>query len=1145
MNESRIIKSIKFHAIKHLLDGEYWHIDKLFAYAVAIIYPFIDQVKYDNQSGSIKQFVKVLSKFLRTSKSKNLDVLSFDGLVSFFISEFCPTVTDSLKKECLSESISLIAAIGADGFISWRGKTEVYNSIVNTYENDAYLHGYGYETYNPPIAEDEKSDIEELLPNQVVEVVNVPKIKKARQCMSNGVKETEEEKVLNKLWREKIFGDHYKECMPYVWKLQIPYRLYCELKEALQSVFKVVKQSTLLNNHCEKIFVYVAEWFKWEYQPGIQNNAFTDLDKNITRTQVTYVCKKIWNNLSKWQNFRYSGEFNEIHLYSIYALGGFPLRAIFKSYKIDSLFECLLQEDDVDILTDSLLKVIPGLSDAFRQSLTIEKGSWKQFIQAMCDCPDSLYADIDKIDNEKVKYFYERLENGRRESVDKAIKYYWIFYTSPDCEDITGDLIVEVGRNKKDKSNGSVVAEVLNSKDEQLYIGIECQNEIINYRKYSRTHDGKRYVGWGTPSNRMRGYIEDLSQPINVCKYNISQLQAGKGEKVKSFDLGHKYIEVYATDDGSGWTTLREFKKNTKAVLFPSEAYNIVGNTSNLQNKIIGNVSWSICEILEVVQLIDKETGKIYNLYQEGEVSVRLVPRTEIIKYSDASKTLIKCSINGQEEYLPLMMGIPTGKSIKIYPSKSREDNFALKFKDSNVKAEYTQNRQRCTLSENDTFGIISLDLCVKSNGVVYNYKNKYYFIPANCIRRDVINNKIIFDSLAGRKVCKVQSDDEEIFLETSYYEDNGSTYQIDDTIKFRIYDTETDYIEVDIYRPILYRELSLNGNVIKRYNDTINNEQKISLPYILREDFNLRIFDKDGVNYPSHFRNMRWFPLGRPQNAIQQCDEFSIYLYANRQIKGEKIGVLDIGSKGVDQYKFYYWKVDNETQPSFIETSYDKEQQRLVVPTECLTNGGLIFQSLNDCTPRHYVTPIYANNNWILLTNPPYPDSLIYKCYKIAVTHKVPFTQFYPLHRAIISLTTLRALYDNVMADKNFSKTEGFAELHRFANEFCFEWILLPRGFWRRANKQQVVKLLQHSSFIQNSTDKQLLRRLVEIYLNTKLQDGAQVRKQNIARTFRYMRGMKRDPQMIPASIENVEAIKCLYESNEWINDLLVVFEN
>lgn len=940
------------------------------------------------------------------------------------------------------------------------------------------------------------------------------------------------EKDLNEFWCKYIYNDAYENCMPYVWKLRIPNEKYTELKSKL----KEIPEEKLLKSHYEKLFVYVAEWFKWEYKPDIQNNAFTDLG-------IRNISGRLWESLNKWQDFRYSGEANYINLYSIYALGGFPLLAILESDRIDSLFECLLDEDDPDVLIASLLRVIPGLSDAFRQSLVdSEDGSWSRYIQAMIDHPEMLYADCDKCTNEYVVHFYERLENGRRGSVEKAIKHNWIFYTAPDSDEITGDIILNIG---KDNSDGCVSAEIIKSEEEQLYIGIEYQDEIVNYRKYSKTRDCKRFIGWGTTSNRIRGYIEDLSQTIYLCKYNIDLLQPSEGKKIKPFELGNKYIEVYATDDGSGWTTLREFKKNKKAVLFPTDVYNIVGNTSNLQNKVIGDTSWSLCEILEVVQLIDKETGKVYNLYQEGEVSVRLVPRTEIIKYHDPSKALIKCFIDGKDECLPLMMGIPTGKAIKIYPNKSREDNFALKFKDSNVIAEYTQNRRRCTLTENDAFGVISLDLCVKSNGVVYNYKNKYFFIPANCIRRDVTNNKIIFDGLAGRKVCKVQSDDEEIFLETNYYEDKGSTYQVDDTIKFRIYDTETDYIEVDIYRPILYRELSLNGNVIKRYNDTINNEQKISLPYILREDFNLRIFDKDGVNYPSHFRNMRWFPLGRPQNAIQQCDEFSIYLYANRQIKGEKIGVLDIGSKGVDQYRFYYWKVDNETQPSFIETSYDKEQQRLVVPTECLTNGGLIFQSLNDCTPRHYVTPIYANNKWILLTNPQYPDSLIYKCYKIAVTHKVPFTQFYPLHRAITNLTTLRALYDNVMADKNFSKTEGFAELHRFANEFCFEWILLPQGFWRKADKRQVVKLLQHSSFIQNSTDKQLLRRFVEIYLNTKLQDGVQVRRQNIARTFRYMRGTRKDPQMIPASIENVEAIKCLYESNEWINDLLVVLEN
>lgn len=1140
MNESRIIKSIKFHAIKHLLDGEYWQVDKLFSYVAAIVYPFIDQVKYDNQSGSIKQFVKVLSKFLRTSKSKNLDVLSFDGLVSFFISEFCPTVTDSLKKECLSKSISLIAAMGADGFISWRGKTEVYNSIVNTYENDAYLHGYGDETYNTPIAEVEKSDIEELLSNQVMDVVNVPKIKKARQCMSNGVKETEEEKVLNKLWREEIFGDHYKECMPYVWKLQIPYRLYCELKEALQSVFKVAKQSALLNNHCEKIFVYVAEWFKWEYQPGSQNNAFTDLDKNITRAQVTSACKKIWDNLSKWQNFRYSGESNDIHLYSIYALGGLPLLSIQKSYKIDSLFDTILSNsDDLDAVIESLDKVISGNSDAFRQSLTKKQGSWKQFIQALCDCPDSLYTDEDKHENELVKHFYERLENGRRASVEKAINHFWIFYTSPDCEEITGDIIVEVGRNKKDsKSNGCVAAEVLNSNEDQLYIGIECQNEIINYRKYSRTHDGKKYVGWGTPSNRMRGYIEDLSQPINVCKYNISQLQAGKGEKVKSFELCNKYIELYATEDGSGWTTLRECQGNAKAVFFPSGIYDIVGDISNLQNKVIGEDIWSLCEFSEGITLKNKQTGKEYNLYQEGKISVKITPKTDVIKYYDSSRSLIKCFINGQEQYLPLLMGVPSGRCIVFHD----EDKANIRFRD--IEAEYIQNHSRNQLLKmSPKPGLITLDI------KQHNFKRKYIYLPKDAIKRNLESETIIFDNLA--EVIKIEyvspNGDIELLSSNVYKDVNLEQLNlvdtIEDVIQFRFYMTEHDFIELDVYRPINCRELSLANRVIKRYNDNdIDNKERIKLPYILRDKFGLKVFDKFGVKNISSFRDFQWFI---PASTIQVCDEFDMYMYIDRQVKNEPIGVLDIGPRGWDQYKFYYWSVDMNEPPQQVTTSYDYEKKHLIVSTELIQNKkGLIFQSLEGCAPRHYVKAICGVTG---RTNSKELVELAYKCYKMAILHNVTFTLFDPLKMVVENIEDLRDFYKLAVADKSCSKAEIYKNLHKLANEFGFEWFLLPHRFWRRTSidKEQAMKFLQSSNFIRTSIDKQLVGRFLTIYLNQNLKEGVQVRKQSIAKTFRYMRGLKKDPQMIPASKENVEAIKCLYESNEWINDLLVVFEN
>ncbi len=1142
MNESRIIKSIKFHAIKHLLDGEYWQVDKLFSYVAAIVYPFIDQVKYDNQSGSIKQFVKVLSKFLRTSKSKNLDVLSFDGLVSFFISEFCPTVTDSLKKECLSESISLIAAIGADGFISWRGKTEVYNSIVNTYENDAYLHRYGDETYNTPIAEDEKSDIEELLSNQVMDVVNVPKIKKARQCMSNGVKETEEEKVLNKLWREEIFGDHYKECMPYVWKLQIPYRLYCELKEALQSVFKVAKQSTLLNNHCEKIFVYVAEWFKWEYQLGSQSNAFSDLGvKNISG--------KVWESLNKWQNFRYSGETNDIHLYSIYALGGFPLLAILKSDRIDNLFECLLHEDDIDVLTESLLKVIPGLSDAFRQSLADgELGSWSKYIQALSDSPELLYADCDKDANEYVMHFYERLENGRRESVSKAIKTYWIFYTSSDSEDVTGDVVVKIG---KDNSDGCVSAEIIKSEEQQLYIGIECQNEIVNYRKYSKTSDNKRFVGWGTTSNRIRGYIEDLSKPIAICKYKVDQLQPASGELIAQLnDLGSKYIEVYATDDGSGWTTLRDFsRKDVKAVLFPSDAYDMVGNTTKIQYKTIGGKAWSLCEIEEFVQLKDKN-GKIYNLYQEGEITVTLSSKTDTIKYYDSSKSLVKCFINGQEHFLPLMVGKPSGRCVIVHSKQNNEIPKPLRLiditREEGAKVEYTQNHSRKDFLETlPNLGIITLDINK------YKYNKRYIYLPIDAIKRDLSSGSIVFGSLSEvTKIEYISADGTTELLDSNVYNDiNIAQLNTDDVIEdailFRIYFSDEDYVELEIYRPINCRELKLGNQLIKRYNDNyIQSKERIKLPYVLRDKFGLKVFDEDGVKTIANFKDFRWFIS---DDTVHRCDEFDVYLYIDRQAKNEPIGVFDIGAKGVEQYKFYYWSVETNTRPMAIEASYDYDRELLVIPIECLNNGkGLIFQSLDSCCPRHYLRAICGGKIARIVT-----DELIHKCYEVAVQHKVPFSQFHPIREAVKDIDKLRELYKRVM-NRNSNRKTLYADLHRFANEFGFEWALLPHRFWRKKSidKEQAVLFMQNSSFVHTSSDKQRFGEFLKIYLTTSnVFETIDMRgRRDMTPILQYMRGDKKIipvPYKRPEIEEYIKVIKSLYESNEWISNLLRIFRN
>lgn len=959
------------------------------------------------------------------------------------------------------------------------------------------------------------------------------------------------EEELNKFWEKNIVNDVYKNSMPYVWKLQISNSLYRKLKEILLSAFKVVKQRVLLDNHSEKIFVYVAEWFKWEYQPGSQNNAFTDLGIE----NIAGIAGRLWESLNKWQNFRYSGEANDINLYSIYALGGFPLLAILKSARIDSLFECLLHEDDPDVLIDSLLRVIPGLSDAFRQSLVdSEDGSWSRYIQAMIDHPEMLYADCDKCTNEFVKHFYKRLENGRRESVEKAIKHNWIFYTAPDSDEITGDIILNIG---KDNSDGCVSAEIIKSEEEQLYIGIECQDEIVNYRKYSKTSDSKRYVGWGTTSNRIRGYIEDLSQPITLCKYNIDQLQPAKGEEIKPFELGNKYIEVYATDDGSGWTTLRDFsRKDVKAVLFPLDVYDVGGNTTQIQNKVIGDKVWTLCEITEFVQLKEKKTGKTYNLYQDGDISVSITSKTDTINYYDSSRSLVKCLINGQEQFLPLMVGVPNEKCVTIHSERNGGVPKQIRLKDISREVEYTQNYSRNIFLETKPKpGIITLDINK------YKYKKRYVYLPQNAVKRDLNNGTIVFDSLSEvTKIEWISADGTTGLLNGNVYNDIDIAQLktddvIEDTILFRIYFSDEDYVELEIYRPINCRELKLGNQLIKRYNDnSIQNRERIKLPYILRDKFGLKVFDESGVKTISNFKDFRWFIT---DNTIHKCDEFDVYLYIGKQVENEPIGVFDIGAKGMEQYKFYYWSVETNTQPKIIEISYDYDRKRLVVPTECLNNRkGLIFQSLDGCCPRHYIRAIYGGETSGCVT-----DELIYKCYEVAAQHKVPFSQFHPLREVVKDIEKLRKLYKRVVNGDTDSKTI-YADLHRFANEFSFEWTLLPISFWRlrSIDKEKAVLFMQNSNFVRTSSDKQLFGEFLEIYLKTKnIFNLIDMRgRGNMTPILRYMRGSSQDKdyRIIPNSQEdndarkrrldkNVNVINSLYKSNEWISELLRIFRN
>ena len=426
MNESRIIKSIKFHAIKHLLDGEYWHIDRLFAYAAAIIYPFISQVEFDDQSGSIKQLVKVLTKFLRTQKSNNLDILSFEGMVSFFVDKLCPNATYATKKECLSESITLISLISEDGYISWKGKTEVYNSVVKTYEKYAYLYEYGRESYNViSIAENKHYPIgDEIVCGKEVWpkiVESEPKYTHNNYAITQNVEKNSHNlkneicELYDNLVKKRGGEDVVKE-FEYIWQWLISQSEYNNISDTLthcRSINGKEQQVLLESRKCIWVIVaYIAERYKreWNGNDG-EDNAIHQIGLEITAKAIAEAYfKNRYNRI-----FKHNDNYAE-WLESLRMEGGLPVNYIVDKKKLDFTKD----------IYDNPQKAIEALEDKREQNQTRgysynQRHSIYKYIQALIAKRD-VYSKEDA-ELSPFKDFQKILEEGREDARKRASKF--------------------------------------------------------------------------------------------------------------------------------------------------------------------------------------------------------------------------------------------------------------------------------------------------------------------------------------------------------------------------------------------------------------------------------------------------------------------------------------------------------------------------------------------------------------------------------------------------------------------------------------------------------------------------------------------------------------------------------------------------
>lgn len=151
-----------------------------------------------------------------------------------------------------------------------------------------------------------------------------------------------------------------RKVLPYVWRAKLSQTEYEGLKDALKNLFArcngVRKEEVkYVKGYAVAITVYVAEWFKREYQGNRkEESVFNSINIGKNRSE------NIWEALTSHINkdcFLYRTDQTTRYLDSIYVLGGLPLRLINANNPKE--FIALLQQEQQ--LEESRLRDVFGV----------------------------------------------------------------------------------------------------------------------------------------------------------------------------------------------------------------------------------------------------------------------------------------------------------------------------------------------------------------------------------------------------------------------------------------------------------------------------------------------------------------------------------------------------------------------------------------------------------------------------------------------------------------------------------------------------------------------------------------------------------------------------------------------------------------
>ena len=211
-------------------------------------------------------------------------------------------------------------------------------------------------------------------------------------------------------------------------------------------------------------------------------------------------------------------------------------------------------------------------------------------------------------------------------------------------------------------------------------------------------------------------------------------------------------------------------------------------------------------------------------------------------------------------------------------------------------------------------------------------------------------------------------------------------------------------------------------------------------VPLINCNQFSLRDFSENGVKeYQIKSNSTFYYAFPTFNDPNLSVDNYKCELKASEITKELPLDYLKIYiSRVLDiQTELYAWNY--MTEPTLIANAKE------------LKEDGIVFQSLiSDDSPRHYAQPYIrkAKAGWSGKKAQVNTDPL--NCFETVSLHKVYYFLFTPLIKVVKSNNQIKDILFPLMKKREFKLTDSdISNLYRFAVQFHFDWMLLPRILW------------------------------------------------------------------------------------------------